>query len=242
LIGIPRRLITDRGTSFTSHELQRYISGKDIKHILNAVATPRANGQIERYNRTLIDSLTSINHGKPDNEWDLAIHKVQWSLNNNINKGKGKTPAETLFGISPTGSCDSFMNALVSDANALQNLDQVRDSVERRIISEQEKMKLRFDNKRKIAHVYEVGDLVRIQKDVYAAPGQSRKLIPKCSGPYRVTKVPGNERYEVQDTPITRKEGKPQYTGVYPVDKIYPWLAYTNDPVASYSDEKSESD
>lgn len=34
------------------------------KHILNSVATPRANGQVERYNRTILASLGSMTHGR----------------------------------------------------------------------------------------------------------------------------------------------------------------------------------
>ncbi|CAK1597933.1 unnamed protein product [Parnassius mnemosyne] len=116
LFGVPRRLITDRGTSFTSNEFNKFVVGKGMKHILNAVATPRANGQIERYNKTLVESLASANHGHPENEWDTVLFKVQWSLNNTINKGTGKTPAETLFGVVPTGSCDGVMNSVVAES------------------------------------------------------------------------------------------------------------------------------
>lgn len=236
LFGVPRRLITDRGTSFTSHEFNNFVLEKGMKHVLNAVATPRANGQIERYNRTFVNLLSAANYGKPENEWDISISKIQWSLNNTLNKGTGKTPAETLFGVAPTGSCDSHMNALVADAHQPQNLDDIRNEVEDHIAGEQSKQKTRFDRTRKDASVYKVGDLVRVERDMHTAPGQSRKLVPKCSGPYRVTRVFDNDRYEVQDTPITRKEGRPKYTGVYPVDKIHPWLVFSNDPISSDSE------
>lgn len=232
MFGVPRRLITDRGTSFTSKEFGKFVSGKAIKHILNAVATPRANGQIERYNRTLVDALTSANHDRPDSEWDLIVPRVQWSLNNTLNKGTGKTPAEALFGVAPTGICDSLMNTVVSEAHQPQNLEQIRSDVHEKITSEQQKQKIRFDKTRKDPNRYKVGDLVRIEKDIYTVPGQSRKLIPKCSGPYKITKIFDNDRYEVQDTPITRKEGRASYTGVYPVDKIHPWLVFANDPLS----------
>ncbi|KAL0892669.1 hypothetical protein ABMA27_014390 [Loxostege sticticalis] len=39
-------------------------------HILNAVATPRANGQVERFNRTVLDALSTKTHGKDDRSWD----------------------------------------------------------------------------------------------------------------------------------------------------------------------------
>jgi hypothetical protein len=54
IFGVPDRVITDRGTAFTSRSFQTFCETHGIKHILNAVTTPRANGQCERYNRTII--------------------------------------------------------------------------------------------------------------------------------------------------------------------------------------------
>ncbi|XP_047518987.1 uncharacterized protein LOC125058890 [Pieris napi] len=50
------------GTSFTSKKFEEYLRSLGIKHIKNAVATPRANGQVERYNRTLLAALTASNY------------------------------------------------------------------------------------------------------------------------------------------------------------------------------------
>lgn len=98
LFGTPGQLISDRGTSFTSNEFKAYIASIGIKHTLNAVATPRANGQIERYNRSILASLTAMCHNDDDRDWDIKVSQVQWSLNNTINQGTGKSPTEIIFG------------------------------------------------------------------------------------------------------------------------------------------------
>ena len=59
--------------------------------------------------------------------------------------------------------------------------------------------------------------------------------MPKCSGPFKVTKALGNDRYEIVDTPITRKEGGSSNKGIYSVDKSYPWLVLNNDVISSDS-------
>lgn len=243
LFGVPRQLITDRGTSFTSREFSVFIKEKGIKHTLNAVATPRANGQIERYNRSIVDALTAMNNGRPDNEWDTMIPKVQWGLNNTLNKATGKTPAEVLFGVVPTGASDGAMNSVVSEIHECGNREDLRLKVSERIVSEQSKQKVNFDKKRKLAHKYNVGDLVRVERDVNSAiPGQSKKLLPKCYGPYRVVRVLENDRYEVEDTPITKKNGKSSYKAIFAVDKIHPWLVFSNDPMNSDSDSDNFND
>ena len=52
--GYPRRIISDRGLAFTSRVFKDFVTDKGVKHVLNTVATPRANGRVERSNRTII--------------------------------------------------------------------------------------------------------------------------------------------------------------------------------------------
>lgn len=55
--GLPDRLITDRGTCFTSKAFQDYCQHNGIRHTLNSSRHPQANGQVERINRTLLPML-----------------------------------------------------------------------------------------------------------------------------------------------------------------------------------------
>lgn len=50
--GNPRRIISDRGTAFTSNEFREYCKKENIEHVLITTGVPRANGQVERMNRT----------------------------------------------------------------------------------------------------------------------------------------------------------------------------------------------
>lgn len=50
--GNPFQIITDRGTAFTSLEFKQYCEEEGIKHSTITTGLPRANGQIERINRT----------------------------------------------------------------------------------------------------------------------------------------------------------------------------------------------
>lgn len=65
--------------------------------------------------------------------------------------------------------------------------------------------------------------------------GDSNKLVPPFSGPFKISAVLGHDRYEVSsiDGLRTRK-----YKNVYPVDKIKPWITFSA-PV-NESDSESE--
>lgn len=97
LFGSPKLLITDQGTSFTRKAFKDYIKSVGVKHILNAVATPRANGEVERYNRTILAALGTMNHDKPNGHWDEHLPNIQLGLNTMVNTTTKKTPSELLF-------------------------------------------------------------------------------------------------------------------------------------------------
>lgn len=81
------RLITDRHFTLTGRKLKGFLNNLGVKHVMNAVATLRANGQVERYKRTILNSLTVMNYGRDESLWDDKIMDLQWGLNNTVNNG-----------------------------------------------------------------------------------------------------------------------------------------------------------
>lgn len=62
--GTPTRMITDQGSLLTSHNFEQFCKDYAISHIKNATATPRANGQVEIYNRTILKALRTMSDAK----------------------------------------------------------------------------------------------------------------------------------------------------------------------------------
>ncbi|KAG7310665.1 hypothetical protein JYU34_003468 [Plutella xylostella] len=242
IFGVPRRVISDRGTSFTSTPFKKFMREKGIKHVLNAVATPRANGQVERYNKTVVDSLTAKCVGSAENKWDDHLPDVQWGINNTLNKGINRTPSEALFGIRLTGSTEAplvtELGPDVTDTSGHQSLDEIREDISHHVRTNQEAQKIYYDKKRSPAIKYKVGDLVRVERHV-PATGTSKKLTPKFQGPYKITHVLDFDRYQIADTPLTQK-GNRRYSNVVAVDKIKPWLNFRRPHDSSSSDESDD--
>ncbi|KAL4719831.1 hypothetical protein ACJJTC_004113 [Scirpophaga incertulas] len=118
-----------------------------------------------------------------------------------------------------------------------KSLDDIRKEVKLKVTKEQYKQKKLFDQRRRQARKYEVGDLVRIEREICNNNGKSKKLLPKLQGPYRIIKILDHDRYIVQDTPLTRKHNR-KYEAVIAADKIYPWLTYTQE----YLDDEYDND
>ncbi|GBN23525.1 Pro-Pol polyprotein [Araneus ventricosus] len=56
----PFQIISDRGTAFTSGDFADYCAKEKIKHHAITTGLPRANGQIERINQTIISVLSKL--------------------------------------------------------------------------------------------------------------------------------------------------------------------------------------
>ena len=57
--GAPERLVSDRGTAFTSSLFKQFCESNGIHHTLNSSRHAQANGQVERLNQTILPALQS---------------------------------------------------------------------------------------------------------------------------------------------------------------------------------------
>lgn len=238
VFGQPKVIISDQGTSFTSSEFKNFTGTIGTKHVCNAVATPRANGQIERYNRTILNSLAAMNHGRDEKDWDLHLGKLQWSLNNTINKGTGKSPAEIVFGQRTIGQSEGMIKGALDQMEQMTDTEreELRRTVQENIDDSQAKMKKLFDKSRAPTKIFKEGDLVMIPNH-NPDKGKSKKLAPRFKGPFRVSGVLDKDRYEVSniDGHSTRS-----YKNIFPADHLKPWI--TVDESREDSNLGSDSD
>ncbi|CAH2218043.1 jg26686 [Pararge aegeria aegeria] len=240
--GSPSRLITDRGSSFTSKNFKLFMQSIGAKHILNSVATPRANGQVERYNRTILASLSSMAHDKNKNSWDELLPDVQLGINTTVHDVTKKTPSELLFGRIASNPAQGLLNNVIDDIGQINDktIDEIRSEAGEKIKKNQVANKNRFDKHRKKVTNYKEGDLIRIVRAIVSEPGQSKKLESKCQGPYRIKKILPNDRFLVEDTPLTRRGAR--YETIVAIDKIFPWLSFSAPTCSSGEDSNDDTD
>ncbi|CAG9134612.1 unnamed protein product [Plutella xylostella] len=238
--GSPKIIISDQGTSFSSSEFKTFISSIGIKHVFNAVATPRANGQIERYNRTILNSLAAMNHGQDEKDWDSNVAKLQWSLNNTVNKSTGKTPAEIVFGQTTNSQSEGILKGALQTEEQISDSDrlEMRKSVQNRIEERQTKMKENFDKTRGPTRIFKEGDLVMIPNN-NPDKGKSKKLAPKFRGPFRVSGVLDKDRYEVCSI---SGHSKRRYKNIYAADHLKPWITMSHPPLESEGSDEDDSE
>lgn len=238
--GLPSRIISDRGTSFTSSDFKIFCESQGIKHVMNAVACPRANGQAERFNQTIVNSLTKYNIGNDERNWDTHTGKIQWGMNTTVNVSTKKTPAEALFGVRLR---DIISNKLdIGTDVEPKNLNDLRNEISANIEADQVRQKDRHDAGRAPATVYREGDLIKITRTQFYNKGNSTKLMSKFVGPFKIIEVLGNDRYKIADIPGFNKK-KRIFESVVAADRIRPWINLNKEPESSSSsDESRDSD
>lgn len=191
--GLPKRIISDRGSAFTSKSFRTFCEENDISHVLNATATPRGNGQVKRYNRTILHSLKTLCDNDPS-KWEDHLRSIQFTLNSTPHAITKKSPNELLFGfeVRPLNA-DKLTLKLYDENIENKNYDpmrtiELRQNASREIATNQTKQKEIFSQKFKSPKTYEVGDNVVVFREP-PATGESRKLTRKFRGPYKVTAV-----------------------------------------------------
>ncbi|GFW94420.1 transposon Ty3-I Gag-Pol polyprotein [Trichonephila clavipes] len=66
VFGNPARIITDKGSAFTSSAFEDYCKKQNILHISITTGLPRSNGQIEKQNSTIIAVLSKLSVDDPE--------------------------------------------------------------------------------------------------------------------------------------------------------------------------------
>jgi len=64
--GLPKQVVTDNGSLFTSESFQLFMKTNGILHIRTAVAKPSTNGLVERFNATFKTSMRAMNRYSDD--------------------------------------------------------------------------------------------------------------------------------------------------------------------------------
>lgn len=222
----PRRLISDRGSAFTSDNFKKFLTEKYVQHILNATATPRANGQVERVHRSLTPMLAKLVDKNRNVQWIDVLEQVEYAFNNTINRSTGDTPSRLLYGVDQKGliqdNLAKFLNENIELNSHDLSLDERRENAVKAIAKNQNYNEIYYNKKRKPPHVYKVNDLVVIQ-NVDTTVGVNKKLIPLYRGPYRVSAVLPNDRYCVEDLDGFQITNKP-FKGVTDVEKMKPYI------------------
>jgi transposase InsO family protein len=97
LHGVPSRIVSDRGTQFTSRFWKSLHKAMGTKLDFSSAYHPQTHGQTERVNQILEDMLRAciLTYGK---DWEQSLPYAEFSYNNGYQASLGMSPFEALYG------------------------------------------------------------------------------------------------------------------------------------------------
>ena len=248
--GVPFEIFTDQGRNFESI---LFTSICDLLHIHKARTTPyrpSANGQVERFNRTIMAAVRCF-IGKQPNQWDKYLQQISGAIRSSVNRSTGFTPNRLMLGREVNLPSDLMFPGLkkiekessipeyVSELE--NNIKMAHETARTTLKANQEKMKRDYDL-RVFLRTYNVGDPIYVL-DTAVTKGKSRKLCPFWKGPCLVLEklTPALYRVKFRYAILTVNHDRMKPCG----DKSLPiWLKRAKDKLQTetHSEQNRQSD
>ncbi|CAL9699311.1 unnamed protein product [Knipowitschia caucasica] len=226
--GTPLELHTDQGRNFESLLFRNVCKLLQITKTRTTPYHPSSNGQVERFNRTLLQMLRCYVNRNQKN-WDEQLPLLTAAYRSSRHAVTGFTPNRLMLGREvhqpqdiQSGSAKLSADPL-KEADFLYNLEEglkeVHSLARDHLRTAQERQKKVHDLRAR-EHSYSVGDLVFVKDDT-KKKGLSPKLQAPWKGPLIVAARRGPVLYEIQgpkrSTVMHHDRLKPYDSEVIPV-------------------------
>jgi hypothetical protein len=237
--GPPKRLLTDRGSNFTSvyfDELAKFLGTKPTQTV---AYRPQANGQNERTHRDFHQYISIYVEQGDRRHWDTLLKLASWSHNTAYHDVLRASPYEIVFGIKPNISKMWIPNKIdeIDESQLIEhfglkkdNLERLRDAAKQAISRSQENFLMRQNNKRP-ALKYLQGQLVLVKQH------RASKWAPKWDGPFEIKTVISENTFKIRRLHTNQED-------TVHVDYIRPYYSRSGSPAigndAYFPDEPDE--
>jgi hypothetical protein len=204
LHGVPKTIVSDRGTQFTSCFWAKLHEALGTKLSFSTAYHPQTGGQTERVNQILEDMLRAcvLSYGA---KWEDCLPLAKFSYNSSYQASLQMAPFEALYGRkcrtplnwSETGESQVFGPDIIKEAKEQVQL------IQNRLKAAQSRQKSYADSRRRPL-TFQVGDFVYLR--VTPLKGMQRfhekgKLAPRYIGPYKILERRGELSYKLELPP-----------------------------------------
>nr|ABF95989.1 retrotransposon protein, putative, Ty3-gypsy subclass, expressed [Oryza sativa Japonica Group] len=204
LHGVPKKIVSDRGSQFTSKFWQKLQSELGTRLNFSTAYHPQTDGQTERVNQILEDMLRAcvLDFG---GSWDKNLPYAEFSYNNSYQASLQMSPNEALYGRKCRTPLlwDQTGERQVFGTDILREAEEKVKIIQERLRVAQSRQKSYADNRRRDL-VFEEGDYVYLR--VTPLRGVHRfqtkgKLAPRFVGPFKIVSRRGEVAYQLELSP-----------------------------------------
>nr|ABB47439.2 retrotransposon protein, putative, Ty3-gypsy subclass [Oryza sativa Japonica Group] len=201
LHGVPKKIVSDRGSQFTSNFWKKLQEEMGSKLNFSTAYHPQTDGQTERVNQILEDMLRAcaLDFG---GSWDKNLPYAEFSYNNSYQASLQMAPYEALYGRKCRTPLlwDQTGERQVFGTDILREAEEKVKIIQERLRVAQSRHKSYADNRRRDLS-FEEGDYVYLR--VTPLRGVHRfhtkgKLAPRFVGPYKIVSRRGEVAYQLE--------------------------------------------
>jgi hypothetical protein len=208
LHGMPREIISNRDTKFTSNFWKSLMEGLETKLLFSTAYHPQTNGQTERVNQLLEDMLRMHVMHQPK-KWEDYLPLVEFAYNNGYQASLKISPFEVLYGrqCNTPVSWSNPVNKISFAPDMLKETKQQVTQIKQNLKVAQNQQKSYADQKR-TPREFQTGDHVYLiikPRRSSLKMGACAKLAPQYCGPFEVLDRVGPVAYQLA-LPHTVKE------------------------------------
>ena len=128
--GYPFQIMSDQGRNFESKLFAALCKAMQIHKTRTSPYRPSANGQVERFNRTLMDAVRCFIDGKQKN-WDLHIAQIAGALRSSVNRSTGYTPNMMMLGREINQPVDLLFPMKITEWSTDQHVAHLQKSLKK---------------------------------------------------------------------------------------------------------------
>lgn len=199
--GLPRKIISDRGSTFVSKFTRALMDQLGIQGNPSTAYHPQTDGLTERYNQEM-KSYLRLFVGYHQNDWVKWLKTAQFSYNNTVHSSHGQTPFFASEARHPYSGLNPRAEDTVPAATEYAaQLKKVHVEVEAALKQSKEEMKDVYDRHRQDAREYQKGQKVWIEATNLKFNRPSPALNERRYGPFEIIEKIGASAYRVAIPP-----------------------------------------
>lgn len=208
LHGLPQKMITDRGSQFTSDLWREITNILSINHKMATTGHHTTLGQVERLNQSIEQFIRCFLRAFPSEDWIDWLYLVEFIYNNSQNSSTGQPPFLAFNGFLPNFSPISM--SLSSISGKIYHIPDFQANIlkiKHILAASQELYKKYSDKHRSSPPIFKINDLVWLRRPSNFIPPGAQKLCPRKYGPFKIIEVLefNNYRLNISNSPFPRK-------------------------------------
>ena len=215
LHGLPKQIISDRGTQFAAQIFREWCKLLGIKSSMSTSYHPQTDGQTERVNQVLETYLRCFVDYELD-DWSNLLAHAEFAYNNASHEGSKYSPFYLEYGRHPRAGPTLTKESKGEDLDDISlRRHEAQEQAKAALTLAAERMKWYYDLGKQ-AVPFKVGDKVLLSSRDYQTT--ERSLAPRYIGPFEIVDKISEVTFKLKMPP--------QYRSIHPVfhaSKLYPY-------------------